>query len=359
MLAPFGGGAIVFDPVKETAYFVGPLATLILTAVDSTSFDVFVEDVAGVIDEDLDVVTESVWRTVLELRHSGLIDRQEDPPPNQGIFGSLLPANQRPHGLVHPIIDHRIAFRSSDKDLLLEIDTYLGSGLDVGEPSLFIDIERGDGEEFVLIASSEWKFPTKTAFFAQIFDVLNEYAARSTTAPVLHASAVRAPSGQIVVIPGRINAGKSTLAAALIRRGFDYISDESVGIRFDMMSVIGYPKLLALDHNSREVIGLTNTNSVHVDPKEIREDVELLYGDVGRVDMVLFAQFDPLEELVISDLSPYHSLQRLMKHTLNLGYAGERGLRTLCQLAESTRTAEVLYRDVNQFAEVLVTDLLN
>ncbi len=54
-------------------------------------------------------------------------------------------------------------------------------------------------------------------------NVVNEYGARSNDTVVLHSSGVRTPSGEVWLNPEAIDAGKSTLADALVQAGGDYL----------------------------------------------------------------------------------------------------------------------------------------
>ncbi len=71
---------------------------------------------------------------------------------------------------------------------------------------------------------------------------------------VLHAAAVQADAGAVLVVGGS-GAGKSTLAAALCRAGYGYLTDETVALDGDGQ-VRAYPKWLGLDRNARVLLGL-------------------------------------------------------------------------------------------------------
>lgn len=68
---------------------------------------------------------------------------------------------------------------------------------------------------------------------------------------VLHAGSVRDPDGRITGLP---EAGKSTLTAALVMAGCDYLGDELVGVRADSPRAAGFPRVPALDETSRHVL---------------------------------------------------------------------------------------------------------
>jgi hypothetical protein len=58
----------------------------------------------------------------------------------------------------------------------------------------------------------------------------------------LHGAAVVSPNGRRVLIPGTGGAGKTTLALALVRAGWSYLSDDAVLLRDGSPAVIGLPR---------------------------------------------------------------------------------------------------------------------
>lgn len=69
---------------------------------------------------------------------------------------------------------------------------------------------------------------------------------------VLHAGGVER-GGRAVLVAGRMEAGKSTLTAGLLHRGFGYLSDEAVVVGADL-TVEGYAKPLSIDPGSWPIL---------------------------------------------------------------------------------------------------------
>jgi hypothetical protein len=67
---------------------------------------------------------------------------------------------------------------------------------------------------------------------------------RSSDYLLIHAGAVRTPTGDGVLMPAQSGSGKTTLVTALIRAGFDYLSDEGGAI--DPVTRMLYPYRKAL-----------------------------------------------------------------------------------------------------------------
>jgi len=73
----------------------------------------------------------------------------------------------------------------------------------------------------------------------------------------LHAGVVSS-NGQAIAFPADSGGGKSTLTAACLAAGFDYISDEALCIDVDTGSVVPYPKPLGLSEWSRKQLGIAD-----------------------------------------------------------------------------------------------------
>ncbi len=78
---------------------------------------------------------------------------------------------------------------------------------------------------------------------------LNRLAATTPHRVTIHAGAVAGPYGA-VVLPGPPGAGKSTMTAALVRAGCDYLSDELAALDLDGRGVHPFPRPLALHPTS-------------------------------------------------------------------------------------------------------------
>ena len=94
---------------------------------------------------------------------------------------------------------------------MAEADEFWGGGDSSTEPDTYIDLEdTGDGGVTVW-ARDMWRFVDRQSLFGQFCNFVNEYAARLDGIVVLHAGGVRTPDGRVLVLPGSVDAGKSTL----------------------------------------------------------------------------------------------------------------------------------------------------
>ncbi len=256
LLAPFRDGVLAYDIASETAHHLGPVAGWLISIDGPVPVGTLVEEAVIETGGEPAAVEDTVRATIQALRDRDLLDRVAPVELPVPMGSSPLPDGNRHRGLVHAVMDAGIEFRGSDPGLLDEIDRYLGLALDDRAPTHTFDVDPGTNGEIILHTADEWRFPRRANFFAQVIDVLNEYAARSHASLVLHAGGVRTPDGRIVVISGPIDAGKTTLIGALIQAGCDYLGDESIGIRSGSLHAIPYPKRMTMDGSTRAFLGL-------------------------------------------------------------------------------------------------------
>lgn len=84
----------------------------------------------------------------------------------------------------------------------------------------------------------------------------------------VHAGVVSS-AGRAVAFPAPSGGGKSTLTAAAVVAGFDYVSDEALCVDFDTRHVVPYPRALVLSPWSREHAGLDGTDVHELAPDEV------------------------------------------------------------------------------------------
>ena len=73
---------------------------------------------------------------------------------------------------------------------------------------------------------------------------------------VFHASAAASPAGSVLLL-GPSGAGKTTLAAALTARGWQYIGDEALGLDEAATHLVANPKPFKFDAGSCSALGLS------------------------------------------------------------------------------------------------------
>jgi len=104
----------------------------------------------------------------------------------------------------------------------------------------FLQTEAAESAQAVTVDGA-----TTSDRLGQFATTLNATALDAAPTLAIHAGVV-ARHGVAIAMPASSGVGKSTLTAACIRRGFDYLSDEALCLSYQDGSVVGYPRPIAL-----------------------------------------------------------------------------------------------------------------
>lgn len=352
IVSPVGDRWIVFDLMTETLHHLNASAGAVLLACDGTATIAdLVAKLSAATGAAVATVSAGVDAALSEFRTLGLVGRTEEwttPPAPTGCTEPAPPAAIT--GVAHQVIDTRIAFRSTNPEVLAAIDGFVALDVDPNSAELadplVLDVGADTSSGLVLSTDFTRHFPDIDALLADISMVTNEYATWAHTCITLHAGAVRSPAGQVVLLPAPSGSGKSTLTAALVMAGWDYLSDEAVGVRADTLVAVGYPKRLSLDLTSRTVLGLPPDVGDEVAPADLRSDARRLIGDVAPISRVLLPCHVPGASASFERLTPEDAAVELLANSFNLARMGQEGLETICALAESVTVERLVFDDV-------------
>jgi hypothetical protein len=86
---------------------------------------------------------------------------------------------------------------------------------------------------------------TLPATMTDVLNAVNRAVVARTPLLAFHAAVVTR-HGRSLVIPGRSGIGKTTLTACLLRRGWNYVSDEALSLEWHTGSLVSYPRPMAL-----------------------------------------------------------------------------------------------------------------
>jgi hypothetical protein len=366
-LTLFEGGLVAYDAVEEMVYLLGPLGAIASIEGPTPCTEIVDEMVGGGGIGDVEAMA-AVKQTVDDLRSLHLLDRIEPAEPIAPWSGSSRSAadvDGWESGIAHQVADVAITFRSNDPSLLARADACFQPhravrcefGDDDGlRRSAFIDVERLDEGRVRVDARDRWDFDSEAGFFRQILSFVNEYAALACSYATIHAGAVRTPDGRLLLLPGQIDSGKSTLTAALVQAGCDYLSDESVGLLPDSLSLTTYLKPVALSSESREALGLPPESNGMTSVCELSNDVVLLEGAAGPPSEILLPRYAPNGPAhLLERIGPREALRELLANAHNLGRAGGVGLEALAKAAETIPVSRLTYCDARTVAVSLLT----
>lgn len=123
-----------------------------------------------------------------------------------------------------------------------------------------------------LVRTSLWQAVT-----SRLLQELNREALDGFSGFAVHAGVV-ARGGRAVAFPASSGHGKSTMVAACLAEGFDYVSDEALCVGFDSQAVVPYAKPVQLSSTARGVLGLT-VDATELGPPD--GEVSLTPADLG------------------------------------------------------------------------------
>lgn len=359
--ASFGDGAVAYDLVTETRYTLDAVAATVLDACDGlTDRDGAIHSWASTSGADANLVAARVDDALERFAQVGLVGRDAAwVPPSQRRAASTDTSADQHVSHPHPVLDFAVRFRSTDPGLLEAIDDYLGtassgtvtSGV---EPStLYFDVEWVDDVMVDLTTDETMRHADLGTLLGHLVTVTTDYASQTNGCAALHAGGVRTPGGHVVALPAVSEAGKSTLTAALVQAGADYLGDETVGVTTEG-TALGFAKrprlgplscqLLDVDHNPRGAIDVT----------ELRADVQRLGGPVGPIDAVVFPAYSSGAEIDLAPLDPHECLDELLANTLNLARVGQPGLDALCRVAQSAAAYRLVHGDAREAARTII-----
>jgi len=181
-----------------------------------------------------------------------------------------------------------------------------------------------------------------------VMAVINNAAIHRCADFAVHSSVVGA-NERIIALPATTGGGKTTLAAALVRAGLSYISDEALVLDEDGR-VIAYPKPMALSPWSAEAVGLGHGGHERL---AIPQDLSGEFGKGGGV----------LTDVVVSqrgydapDLEPIprsETVPALLTHSFNHYKNPERAFRIVTEVARKAQAWRLTYGDPMEAAALI------
>jgi len=136
----------------------------------------------------------------------------------------------------------------------------------------------------------------------------------------IHAAALQQEDG-VLLLCGESGSGKSSLAWALTRRGFKYLSDELAPVDIDGIRVLPFPRALRLKEeppppNTLPAVALDTGGAYCIPAEHLPGGIATLPAPVSAV---FFLQRPPAASRpVVRELTLAHSVARLAANALNL-----------------------------------------
>ena len=163
---------------------------------------------------------------------------------------------------------------------------------------------------------------------------------------------VAARKGRTIAIPAESGHGKTTLTGALVRAGFDYLSDEALVFEDDG-TIIPYPKPFALSRWSADLLGVT------VQGEETLATAEDLGGKVGQggklTDLIL-SEYGH-DKPTLEPLPKSQAVAALIHYSFNHYKDPARAFRIATEVARDINVWRLEYDDPIEAAELISTTL--
>jgi hypothetical protein len=192
-----------------------------------------------------------------------------------------------------------------------------------------------------------------------LWHIGDEAIRRTGSYLLVHAGAVATEAGRCLVLPGASGSGKTTLVTALVRAGFDYLSDEAAAIDPVSRHVFPFARPLALKSGSLPLFpDLAETvecirvaDELFVPPSALRPDP--LAGP-GPVDWIVAIGHEPRARTELSELSAAEGLFELGRHAINLSQYGSRALPLLADVARGARSYRLVSGDLAEAVDAML-----
>ena len=161
---------------------------------------------------------------------------------------------------------------------------------------------------------------------------------------VFHAGAV-AKDGIAVVLPAESGGGKTSLVAALLEQGFEYLSDEFAFIDPESLRVLPFPKGLCFKEGGIELFPHLKPKGLYVewdmggemgrlwylDPSDLGSGVS---GEAKKVRYIIFPEREGKGEIV--GISKAKAVLKLARNLLNFDFLGRDALDAMVELVRGT-----------------------
>ena len=343
--------SVAYDLATESTHILSPEAGWVLDLCDGeSSTEGLVAEIAAISGGPADDVAADVHAYLEMLSEIGLVSSRDvlaTPAVPESTIAIDRAGPYASAGL--RVLTTGVVIQSNDAALLAQAEALVAS-LRASVPiTMTIGMEAHPGGGVTLTGwGPTCSYPSTAEALDALPPLLRSIATHAHDCLVLRSGCVRSPAGEVVLLPGPPGSGATTLAAALVRLGWDYASDAIVGLQSGPPVALAYPAPLALSNESRRILRLDPSPSSATKVTDVRADVTILFGPVGPVERVIIAFFQPGARLHLEMLDPASAAGALLEHALNLTEIGNEGLDIVCDLAQHVPVLGMVHSDINE-----------
>ncbi len=229
------------------------------------------------------------------------------------------------------------------------------------EPVLDIELTH-DGEDVLITVSDDSPDSHRRGDFLQALVSLVNRLALDADADRLHLHAAGlARDGDGVVIAATGGTGKSTLAAALGRRGWTYMSDEMISID-GSAEIRGFPKPIALRRSGAELLGDVADRAIHdlgIERHRSFLPASLIptgFSSHERAQLLVFLDREPdraAPECDWCQVSPAEATVAAISNSFDFARFGRDALETIADFCLNTVSYSLSVGDLESTAEAI------
>lgn len=354
LTASLEGQEVVFDPMTLKIHLLNWTAALVLEYCDGiTRTDQVVSVVVEELGASAAVVRREIEACLRAFDQEGLLERAYRLPPAHTPLDPAVAGNQR--SLPFAVPGGALVFRSADTSLIRLVDDALGCMVVDRQPTIWCGLSWNSGRIQASGTGVSDTFASAQDFLNNLPTILSHIVMETSTMLVLHAGAVASEVGTLL-LPGPSGTGKSTLTAALLKSGAQYLSDDAVGIQPETLNVCSFPKPIGLSVSSRRALGLETDEADQITPRTFRPDGRHSQrGSCGGELSIVLPTFTEGASTVLGEpVPPLDALRLLAPHATNLAVAGQRAFDTLVALAKGVPTRRLVHGDALAAARLLV-----
>jgi hypothetical protein len=196
--------------------------------------------------------------------------------------------------------------------------------------------------------------------FGWLMATLNRQVIEDYEGFALHAGVV-STGGQVIGFPADSGGGKTTLTAACLQTGFDYVSDEALCIDVDTGSVVMYPKPLGLSQWSRQRLGFDDetlafaagVGEAMVTPSDLDASIAVAPLELSHIVIPTFGA----GQATMVEAPGHVAMATLIEYSFNHFRHKERAFTLAAQLANQVHVWRLDYDDPLEAAQLVRTQL--
>lgn len=183
------------------------------------------------------------------------------------------------------------------------------------------------------------------------------FGTRSYHLLLVHAAVVER-NGRAIALPGRPGAGKSTLTAALVLRGWRFLSDEFMIVEPATGDLLPFPRPISLKEKSIEVVSalapgavfspmFEGTHKGTVTYLKVPDESVARASEPARLAHVVYPLYEADSGLLLEPKSKARAFLEMADNSFNYQVRGERGFDDLRRIFEPVSCYDLTYSDLD------------